>query len=112
VTGQSHGLGPWLLQRFTAVYLTVFCFYVIPRFLFAAPESYQEWRDWIGAPGMNIAAALFFLAMVLHSWVGVRDVIMDYVHPTGPRVLLLSLVIGGLTACLLWSWRVLLLAAA
>ena len=30
---------------------------------------------------MSLATAVFFVALLAHSWVGVRDVIMDYVHP-------------------------------
>jgi len=108
--GHSQGLSTWLLQRFTAIYLALFLFYVILRLLFASPASYQEWRDWIECPLINIASALFFLALTMHGWVGMRDVIMDYVKPTALRVSVLVLVAFGLLACLLWSWRVLLLA--
>ena len=109
--GPSHGLGPWLLQRFSALYLALFIIYVLLSFLFNGPASYQEWRDWIGAPVMNIAAALFFLALVVHSWVGIRDVIMDYVPPLGLRIMLLALLATGLLGCLLWSWKILLPAS-
>ncbi len=109
--GPSQGLGPWLVQRFSGLYLAIFFIYVILWFVLGGPESYQEWRDWIGAPGMNIAAGLFFLALVTHSWVGIRDVIIDYVPPIGLRITLLVLLAVGLMGCLLWSWRTLLLAA-
>jgi succinate dehydrogenase / fumarate reductase membrane anchor subunit len=109
--GSSQGLGPWLLQRFSGLYLALFFIYVILGFLLCGPESYQEWRDWIGAPGMNIAAGLFFLALAIHSWVGIRDVILDYVPPVGLRITVLVLLAVSLLGCLLWSWRILLLAA-
>jgi succinate dehydrogenase / fumarate reductase membrane anchor subunit len=109
--GSSQGLRPWLLQRFSGLYLAIFFIYVILRFALNGPESYQEWRDWVGAPGMNIATGLFFLALVTHSWVGIRDVIMDYVPPIGLRITLLVLLAVSLIGCLLWSWRILLLAA-
>ncbi len=109
--GPSQGLSPWLVQRFSGLYLAIFFIYVILRFVLSGPESYQEWRDWVGAPGMNIAAGLFFLALATHSWVGIRDVIIDYVPPIGLRITLLVLLAVGLIGCLLWSWRILLLAA-
>jgi succinate dehydrogenase / fumarate reductase, membrane anchor subunit len=31
---------------------------------------------------------MFFAALLYHAWVGMRDIIMDYVKPTGIRLLL------------------------
>ncbi len=107
----ARGLRPWLLQRFTAVYLGLFLVTAILGLAWAGPDSYEDWRSCLANPFVNLFSALFFVALFLHAWVGVRDVIMDYISGTGLRVVLLGAVAFVLLACALWASRVLLLAA-
>ncbi len=100
----------WIVQRFTAVYMLLFCVFVLLHFIFDPPHSYFDWRDWITAPLVLIATTLFFGALLLHAWIGLRDVMMDYVRPLALRVsalALLSFVVAGLA---LWIMKILLLA--
>ena len=44
----------------------------------------------------------------MHAWVGVRDVLIDYVHPAALRFGLLALLALALLATALWAFMVLL----
>ena len=103
----ANGLRPWLLQRLSAAYLAGFLVFAL--FLLAAGPApgYRAWHDWVAGPLVNTALALFFLALVIHAWVGARDVILDYVGPLFLRVALLVLMALMLLGSLLWSLRVL-----
>ena len=48
------------------------------------------------------------LAVLLHGWVGMRDVVRDYVRRLWLRLLLLSLIGLLLTGCGLWALHILL----
>ena len=102
------GLRAWLIQRLSAVYMLLFIIFVLCHFLLDPPRSYQAWAAWIRNPGVSIAVAVFFTALLLHAWVGVRDVILDYVHPLGVRVAMLALLGAGLAAIGLWVLQILL----
>ncbi len=106
---RAAGLRAWLLQRISAVYLALYVIY----FLLASPAAggYAAWHAWLGSPWPLLALALFFLALAIHAWVGVRDVIIDYVHHAGLRLLLLSGVGLVLLGSLLWSLMALTEAA-
>jgi succinate dehydrogenase / fumarate reductase membrane anchor subunit len=56
---------------------------------------------------VSIATAVFFAALLAHAWVGLRDVILDYVHDMVFRVGLLVLLVFGLTAIGVWVVRIL-----
>jgi succinate dehydrogenase / fumarate reductase membrane anchor subunit len=51
---------------------------------------------------------LFAFSLAWHAWVGVRDILMDYIHPTALRLslqvatLLLLAVYLGWTVQILW----------
>ena len=72
--------------------------------------EYVEWHAWVTHPLNSTAMFIGFLMLILHAWVGVKDVIMDYVHPLGYRALVFMIFGLGLLACLIWAIRVLLLA--
>jgi succinate dehydrogenase / fumarate reductase membrane anchor subunit len=106
----ATGLRAWVVQRATAIYLGLFFVYLILHWLGAPPADYAAWRAWVGHPAMGTALLLFVVALLLHAWVGMRDILIDYVQPTALRVGLLALVGLGLVACALWATVVLLLA--
>lgn len=97
------------MQRFTAVYMLLFFLFALFHFAFDSPHSYDEWRGWVAAPFVLVATALFFVSLLLHAWVGLRDVMMDYVHPLPLRVALLAALGFVLVGLALWTMRILLL---
>ena len=110
-TAASLGLKAWLVQRLTAVYMAVFIIFTVIIMLFSPPQNYQQWIAWLSHPAVNAASGLFILSLLLHAWVGLRDVIMDYVKPFALRAGLFSLLIIALAGCGLWSLRMLLKVA-
>jgi len=109
VSRQAHGLRAWLLQRITAAYLLLFIVYLFIHFIRAPLSDYAVWHAWLANPLVNLATGLFVLSLLVHAWVGIRDVIIDYVRHTGLRVTLFAGVILMLAGCGLWSLRVLFL---
>ena len=92
------GLRAWLIQRVSAVYMLLFIAFFLIRFVVDPPRSYLAWSGWMTGSGIGIATCVFFAALLAHMWVGVRDVIMDYVKPAALRVSALTLLGGGLIA--------------
>lgn len=101
------GLRAWLVQRVTAVYMLFFIVFLLVHFLFDPPKSYLAWREWMLKPGVSISAFVFYTALLMHAWVGVRDVILDYVKPLAVRVLLLALLGFCLIGLGAWVTRIL-----
>lgn len=97
-----HGLRSWLLQRLTAVYLLIYMMYFLIHLVVTPGRGYEAWRGWLSLPVPAIAMLLFFTALLFHAWVGLRDVVMDYVHPFAWRLTLLALIGAGLLSMGLW----------
>ena len=103
----THGLRDWLLQRLTAIYLALFLGYLLLHFLIKPQHNFQEWQDWLTHPAMVIATALFILAVLVHGWVGMRDVVLDYVRSIRLRISILSLIALILIGWGIWAFRLL-----
>ena len=83
VTGAHYGLRDWLGQRVTAVIMAVYTVF--------------------------LGATLLFIASLLyHAWVGIRDVLMDYIGPASVRLTLQISVILSLVVYMGWSILILL----
>jgi len=88
---QASGLRAWALQRITAVYIALVTLVLAWHFLAAPTADHAAWQAWVAQPWVNIGLLLYIVALLLHAWVGIRDVFIDYVHPLGARLLLLTL---------------------
>ncbi len=101
------GQRAWLLQRITAVYTGVYVVLALLLFVVAPPADYATWKALVGQPLVALLTALFAVVVLLHAWIGLRDVVMDYVHPLGARLTVLTLAGGGLILMGLWAFYIL-----
>ena len=101
------GLGAWLVQRVSAAYMLSFIVFFLLHFVVDPPHYYPAWHDFMMSSAMSIGTGVFFAALLAHAWIGLRDVIMDYVHAIAFRTGLLVLVGFGLTAIGVWVVRIL-----
>ena len=88
---RASGLKAWLWQRLTAVYLALFGVYLTLHFVFAAPADHAALVAWVTRPWVMLGLLVFVPMILVHAWVGIRDVCMDYLKPIGLRVTVLSL---------------------
>ena len=110
LSGHFEGLRVWLLQRVSAVYLGLYLLYVLTHFYLNPQPDYGAWRAWFAQPLVAVCSAGFVIALLLHAWVGLRDVVLDYVRHLGARMVVLTLIIFLLTGCGLWAMRILIFA--
>lgn len=102
------GFRAWLLQRLSAVYMMTYLLYAFTVLAFVPSPDFEMWRSWFAEPMMGASTAVFFTALLLHTWVGVRNVIMDYVHTASTRLMLLYALASALLTMGWWVLRALL----
>lgn len=103
-----EGLRPWVIQRVSAVYIALFIIYLLVCALSAQAIGFEAWRGWLFAPFNSVGMALFVLATLFHAWIGMRDVVLDYVHNIMLRILVLALIMGTLLGSGLWALHAML----
>ena len=107
VTGAHYGLSDWLAQRITAVIMAVYTVIAAVVLLGGHPITYSVWRDLFAQGWMRVATLLFMVSLAWHAWVGVRDIIMDYVKLDGLRLALQVLVLLTIAAYVGWTIQIL-----
>lgn len=106
--GSTHrGISEWLLQRLSAVYLAGFVVFIAVKLILSPLTTFTVWQAWFYSDAIRLANALFLLGLLLHIWIGLRSVYMDYLPHTALRMTALLLTALGLLSTGLWGIKLL-----
>jgi len=107
VVGAHYGWRDWLVQRVTAVMMVAYTLLILGLLLWFGGLDFASWKATFGNEAFRIATFVFMVALFWHAWVGVRNILMDYVKPVMVRLALQVLVIGALVGYAGWTIQVL-----
>ena len=109
VVGAHYGMRDWLAQRVTGALMALFTIVVLAQLLLAkGPIGYDLWSGIFVAQWMKVLTFTVIVALLYHVWVGMRDVLMDYVtSAVWLRLVLQIFTIVWLLGCAGWSIQVL-----
>lgn len=102
VSGAHYGLRDWLVQRFTALIMIGFTLFLVGLAITQTPDT-TGWRTLFEASWMRYFTLLFALSLFWHAWIGMRNILMDYVHATQLRLPLQVAVIVALLIYTMWT---------
>lgn len=109
VVGAHYGLKDWIAQRATAVIMALYTVIMGAVLLIVQPSTFEAWRGVFANGFIKFVTFIFFVSLFYHVWIGVRDIWMDYVKPTGLRLTLHVLTIAALVGYTAWAaailWR-------
>ena len=107
VVGAHYGLRDWLSQRVTAALMALFTLAVIVQVLLPGQMGYDKWAGIFSRQWMKVLTFVAIVSLLMHVWVGMRDVWMDYVKPVALKLALQVFTIVWLVACAGWAIQVL-----
>lgn len=109
VVGAHYGLKDWLAQRITAVVMAIYTVMILAAVMGGATQSQETWHGFMSHGFIRFVTFLFIVSLCYHAWVGIRDIWMDYIKPTGVRLLLHVLTLLALIGYAGWAiqiiWR-------
>jgi succinate dehydrogenase / fumarate reductase membrane anchor subunit len=88
------GLREWRLQRRTALALIPLGLYFVASMLWLATSDQTTAAIWLASPISALLTILFVLAVLAHMVVGLRSVLVDYVH-TRARLIVAELAVDS-----------------
>jgi succinate dehydrogenase / fumarate reductase, membrane anchor subunit len=107
VVGAHYGLRDWLSQRVTAALMALFTLVVIVQVLMPGAMGYDRWAGMFSRQWMKVLTLVVIVALLVHVWVGMRDIWMDYVQPVAARLVLQVFTLVWLVGCAGWAIQVL-----
>jgi succinate dehydrogenase / fumarate reductase membrane anchor subunit len=107
VTGAHYGLRDWLIQRITAALMAAYSVALAAWLLLQPHLDYDAWTALFSGQPMRTFTLLFLLSVFYHAWIGVRDIVMDYVKPAGVRLAIHTLAILVSLLYAIWAVQIL-----
>ncbi|HXU94541.1 MAG TPA: succinate dehydrogenase, hydrophobic membrane anchor protein [Gallionella sp.] len=107
VVGAHYGLRDWLIQRISAIVMALYFVALVAWVMWQPYLDYNVWTALFSSQWVRSVTLLFLLSLYYHAWVGVRDIVMDYVKPAGVRLTIYVLVILALIYYMIWSVQIL-----
>ena len=102
MTFRASGMRAWLIQRLSSVYMVAFILVGLLWYALSDTVTYAVWIELLANPVVTVAVALFFSSLLIHAWIGMRDVLIDYMPIMGLRLILLLGIAVFLIAMGIW----------
>lgn len=108
VVGAHYGLRDWLAQRVTGVLMALFTLIVLAQVILTKGAiGYAKWAGIFSAQWMKTLTFVVIVSLLYHAWVGLREILMDYIKPVSVRLSLQVFSIVWLVGCAGWAIQVL-----
>lgn len=86
------GMRLWLTQRLTALIMAFYVLLLVALLAFKQPSHYLEWLSFMQPWWMRFSTLIFFMSLFIHAWLGIQDVLKDYVANVSVRLVMATLV--------------------
>ena len=85
----KEGAGHWSAMRVSAVALIPLTLWLLFSLLLLPDLHYSTVRVWLSLPISAFLSVLLIIALTHHSYLGTNEVVEDYVHAPGMKLLIL-----------------------
>ncbi|SQA96666.1 Succinate dehydrogenase flavoprotein subunit [Cedecea neteri] len=85
-----------VLVRATAIVLTLYIIYMIGFFAFTSELTYDVWHGFFASAFTKVFTLLALFSILIHAWIGMWQVLTDYVKPLAIRLPLQLLIVVAL----------------
>lgn len=83
-----NGVHDWLLLRASAIIMTVYVLYILGFVVMSDTLTYDIWRGFFASSFTKVFTLLTLFCILVHGWVGMWQVLTDYVKSVAMRLVL------------------------
>ncbi|MBD1571852.1 succinate dehydrogenase, hydrophobic membrane anchor protein [Vibrio sp. S17_S38] len=93
-----NGVHDYLLIRASGIVLTLYTLYMVGFLTFGGEINYLSWNAFFGSTFTKVFTMIALVAILIHAWIGLWQVLTDYIKPAKLRAVLQFAVIVALSA--------------
>ncbi|WWO95337.1 MAG: succinate dehydrogenase, hydrophobic membrane anchor protein [Candidatus Dasytiphilus stammeri] len=83
-----NGIYDWLLLRISAIIILLYILYIAFFFLTTDTINYMTWHTFFASTFTKGFTIIVLLSTVIHSWIGIWQVLTDYIKSLILRIIL------------------------
>ncbi len=91
-----NGIHDWLLVRASAILITLYIIYLLGFVVMTDTLTYDVWRSFFASSFTKVFTLLTLFSILVHGWIGMWQVLTDYVKALAPRLLLQLVIVVAL----------------
>lgn len=91
-----NGIHDWLLVRASAILITLYIIYLLGFIVMTDMLTYDVWRSFFASSFTKVFTLLTLFSILVHGWIGMWQVLTDYVKALAPRLLLQLVIVVAL----------------
>lgn len=91
-----NGVQDWLLLRGAAILIALYVIYLLGFIVYSSPLTYESWHGFFALSFTKVFTLLTLLAILVHGWIGMWQVLTDYVNDVALRLLVQLIVVVAL----------------
>lgn len=91
-----NGIHDWLLLRAAAILITLYILYIVGFVVITGTLTYEVWRGFFSSSFTKVFTLLTLFSILVHGWIGMWQVLTDYVKPLALRLVLQWVIVVAL----------------
>ncbi len=103
----GNGVRDWIVQRVSAIVVTLYFLTIIGFFITHSYVEYDDWALFMFSPLMRLFTIITLLNVMTHAWLGMWRVTTDYITHIGIKMTVQSIIFLFLLGCLIWGIEIL-----
>ncbi|MFG1175002.1 succinate dehydrogenase membrane anchor subunit [Erwiniaceae bacterium CAU 1747] len=91
-----NGIHDWLLLRAAAMVMTLYVIYILGFLVMSGTLTFDIWRGFFASSFTKVFTLLTLFSILVHGWIGMWQVLTDYIKPLALRLMLQLVVVVAL----------------
>ncbi|MEX5411054.1 succinate dehydrogenase membrane anchor subunit [Atlantibacter hermannii] len=101
-----NGVHDFILVRATAIVLTLYIIYLIGFFAVTGDLTWAIWTGFFSSAFTKVFTLLALFSVLIHAWIGMWQVLTDYVKPLALRMMLQLAIVVALLVYVIYGFVV------
>ena len=101
-----NGVHDYILVRATAIVLTLYILYMVGFFAITGDVTWEVWTGFFSSAFTKVFTLLALFSILIHAWIGMWQVLTDYVKPLVIRLPLQLAIVVTLVVYVIYGFVV------
>ncbi|PWW04923.1 succinate dehydrogenase membrane anchor subunit [Mangrovibacter plantisponsor] len=101
-----NGVHDYILVRATAIIIALYIVYMVGFFATSGELTWQIWTGFFASAFTKVFTLLALFSVLIHAWIGMWQVLTDYVKPLAIRLVLQLAIVAALLVYVIYGFVV------
>ncbi|BDH46651.1 succinate dehydrogenase hydrophobic membrane anchor subunit [Salmonella enterica subsp. enterica serovar Choleraesuis] len=101
-----NGIHDFVLVRATAIVITLYIIYMVGFVATSGTLTWETWTGFFASAFTKVFTLLALVSILIHAWIGMWQVLTDYVKPLAVRMILQLVIVVALLVYVIYGFVV------